>query len=219
MEIKTFQGLGVLSGVVSKGEAGYQIAMANQTYPLMLRRSNVEKHLKLGKQNKILVYPKVTHFPERDAVASLKFQLIGCKTENSTSPIFEQLKLGEFILKGIWQFIPACRQPVISIYRNYDSFKEISFRDELSKLKQSKAQHVPTLWFDSPVKPYRFNMKSKEQPDKYFVEIKAKFNLKKNLFIFDSLLDVPTTENYNPFIFNKAKKAEILKMQKESVAA
>lgn len=216
---KTFQGLGVLSGVVSKEENKYQISIFNQVYPLILRRANVDKHIKLNEQNTILVYPKVTHFPQREIVASIKFQLIGCKTEKSESPIFSQLKPGDFILKGIWQFIPACRQPVVSIYRNYDNFKNIKFKDELSRLKQSKAQHVPTMWFDSPVKPYRHNMRSKEQPDKYFVEVKTKFNLKKNLFMFDSLLGVPTTENYNPYIINKAKKAEILKMQKKSIAA
>jgi hypothetical protein len=71
-----------------------------------------------------------------------------------------------------------------------------------------KGQHIPLLWKDAPVPPFRFNPKlqKEEQSKRYFVSIKARFLTDRDVFGFDSLLALPT-ENV-PLFFKAGKKAK-----------
>ena len=60
---------------------------------------------------RLIVYPKVMHFPKRDQPHRLWFQLIGFEIGNYENTISHDLKDNEFKICGLWQFIPVCRFP------------------------------------------------------------------------------------------------------------
>ena len=76
-----------------------------------------------------------------------------------------------------------------------------------------KGSHIPVIWKDAPVKPFRFNPKiEKEQQGKaMFMSIKAKFLPSRQLFGFDSLLSLPIEEA--PKFFKASKKMKALALQ------
>ncbi len=63
-----------------------------------------------------------------------------------------------------------------------------------------KPAHLPVLWKQAPVKPFKYNPKAEEQEKPAFVKIKAKFLPNKDAFGFDSLLEAPTTDR-DPQVF------------------
>ncbi len=99
----------------------------------------------------------------------------------------------EFIIKGIWQYIPDSeyKLPVISVYRNQT---QLVFFNKLKKEKQitfCQPNHVPVVW-DAPVEPFKASEqgdKGEEMP-KYFVQVKAK--LKDGLYVVEEMLQEPT---------------------------
>ncbi|MDJ0650011.1 MAG: hypothetical protein QNJ60_15060, partial [Xenococcaceae cyanobacterium MO_188.B19] len=105
--------------------------------------------------------------------------------ENSIS---NDLKDNEFKICGLWQFIPVCRQPCISIFLNFkqerlDFLKKSD--DPTTQAKFMKATHIPVLWKDSPVRPFRYNPRGgKEQGHSMFVQIKAVFLPERDVFAF-----------------------------------
>ena len=69
-------------------------------------------------QQKLIVYPRITHFPGGKQPYRLEFQLAGF-VGNSVSgggieSVLEDL---EFKICGLWQFIPVCRVPCISVFK------------------------------------------------------------------------------------------------------
>ncbi len=117
------------------------------------------------------VFPVWTHFPERDKEPRFRFDIAGW----GIKPL--HIEIEQFHLRGIWQFIPVCRRPVISVYRN-DSFGE---EDKL------KANHCNVLWKDSPIKPFRYNPKAETQGDKYFVDVTANWDSNRNCLYINKL--------------------------------
>ncbi|MBD2045502.1 hypothetical protein H6F78_07815 [Coleofasciculus sp. FACHB-64] len=81
-----------------------------------------------------------------------------------------------------------------------------------------KASHIPVLWRDAPVPPFRFNPKlEKEERGKAsFVQIKARFNSERNTFEFVSLLAIPSSKPPN---YLKAGKKDKLEVAKTRLAA
>jgi hypothetical protein len=80
----------------------------------------------------------------------LSFKAVWMGTEQA-----EKGEPGIFVLRGVWQFIPQCRRPVFTIYRN-----------ELKDYENRPSnQHLPLIWADQP--PYRFRKDSEEKPKFY----------------------------------------------------
>ena len=106
----------------------------------------------------------------------------------------------EFIIKGIWQYIPDSeyKLPVISVYRNQT---QLVFFNKLKKEKQiafCQPNHIPVVW-DAPVEPFKASEEvdnTKEMP-KYFVQVRAK--LKDGLYVVEEMLHEPTLD-IPPFI-------------------
>lgn len=90
-----------------------------------------------------------------------------------------------------------------------------------SKVNFMKASHIPLIWRDSTVKPFRFNPKlEKEQQGKArFVTIKARFIPGRDVFGFDSMLAVPQDEPPKHLKAGKKDKAEVLKSKLASKRA
>ena len=196
-----FQAIGVISGEVdfktreiSLEGNNYQLYYAPKhkgVFDLMQKQAVVLGSCKF----RLLVYPKVTHFPKREQEFKMSFQVISFyrslgsdeDDERGSGRIrrgaFDQFKDFEFRLNGLWQFIPVCKTPVITIQRNFteDRLKHIKESDSLRRVRFLKASHVPLRWADAP-KPFRFNPKSETSDRAKFVEVKANLNPSRNMF-------------------------------------
>jgi hypothetical protein len=126
-------------------------------------------------------------------------------------------------LAGLWQFIPVCRAPCISIFRNFtrDRLEYIKQSEPERRVKFMKASHVPLFWKDAPVPPFRFNPKlDKEQQGKpIFVVLKAKFLPARNMFGFEALLAPPVEKPPKFFKARKDDKAAVMAQKKKEKGA
>ncbi|MDJ0675285.1 MAG: hypothetical protein QNJ36_07910 [Calothrix sp. MO_167.B42] len=214
-----FQAIGIIRGDISiDDESKVFIQMDHNSYALLFtpHRKQAYKALMLdvknhgGKDKRLIVYPKFIHFPGRDREHIVSFQLVGF--DNGASPensAAAELKDFEFKLAGLWQFIPVCRTPCISVLRNYTEQRSehIKQLEPDKKARFLKASHLPLLWKDAMAPPFRFNPKlSKEEQGKpMFISVKAKFLPRRNVFGFDSLIELPTQD---PPRFLKLKRQQ-----------
>ncbi len=166
-------------------------------------------------KQKLIVYPKITHYPGREQQHKIAFQLVAFEKENVENSISKELNEFEFKLSGLWQFIPVCRTPCITVMRNFsdERLEYIKQAELASKVNFMKASHIPLIWRDAPVNPFRFNPKTpkEEQGKAMFVSIKARFIPGKEMFGFDSLLALPQHEPPRHLKAGKKDKAEVLK--------
>ena len=163
-------------------------------------------------------YPKVMHFPNRDQSHALTFQLVGFDAGTGQSGASTELDDFEFKLAGLWQFIPVCRTPCISVHKNFNQqrLKYIKQADPAQRVKFLKASHLPLLWKDAPLKPFRFNPKGgKDQGHPAFVQIKAKFLPEKDVFVFQEQLDSPKEKAPRFLKTAKKDKAEMQRLAKD----
>lgn len=181
---------------------------------------NLKRVLTRDPQRKFLlaVYPQVIHPMQRDESHIIGFQLVGyCPSVEERTGLASQLSDFEFKINGDWQFIPTCRVPVLSVKRNftddaYKSFKEQKEKgNEIAIKRMTKVNHVPFIWRDSTVGPFRFNPRTKEQKDTYFVQAIARFLPDKNKFGCTRLIDEPTTNRPKSLNKPKAKKKQVAK--------
>lgn len=201
-----FQGLGVLYGKILKryedNDNYYNVILQEQTYDLIIINSRIKDFIRADynpdKDRYLIVYPYLTHFPNKNTTPKLAFTIVAA---NDTPHL--DLKVNEFKLFGLWQFIGVSKCPVISIHRNRkkDGSDRVAllkqrFDNEKLHKKITRANHVPLLWRDAPVKPFRFNPKldKDKQGDRYFVQIKARFIVDKEVWGFKELLAEPTLD-------------------------
>ncbi len=219
-----FSAVGIIRGEVTIDEVENQhtIKFGGKTYPLFYARKNYTAFTGLKKEieasgnanQRLIVYPKFTHFPKRDQPLRVGFQLVGFD-KGGGEGVTQELNDNEFKICGLWQFIPVCRQPCISIFRNFsrERLDYIKQAETRSKVNFMKASHLPILWRDGPVKPFRFNpkLKKEEQAKVYFVEIKAKFLPQRDCFGFSEMLGEPLEKLPRFLKASKADKAEVMK--------
>ena len=222
-----FQAVGVVQGKVTECDEKLSLELGGKNYPLFYANTKFwaykgfKKQIALtGKDDyPLMVYPKITHFPQKHQPHNIYFQLVAFEAGNhpeKQETIFTELNEGEFKIFGLWQFIPPSRLPCISVFRNYSpKLLEYIKQGELAKKVQiTKATHVPIIWKDSPVQPFRFNpkLKKEEQKPLYFVSIKAKFLPEKNLFLFIEQLAEPTQDVPR---FLKTRKEDKMELNKQ----
>lgn len=217
-----FQGIGILQGDVNFDEEGKAtITVDGITFPLKYCRNRKRSFLALqrevkatGARQDVVVYPHVIHFPQRDKDSLIYFEIVGFRTAKiniNDNEVTADLVPGEFVISGVWQFIPASRVPCISVFKNF-SKERLQYlnqlEDELQKKKFMKAAHLPLYWRDSSVKPFRYNPKAEkdQQETKYFIRIKATFLPEKSAFGFKELITEPIVNPPNHFKPLKAQK-------------
>ncbi|MCT7996537.1 hypothetical protein [Laspinema olomoucense] len=229
-----FQAVGILPGEVSfeEGSIMAKVTVGGKEYRLLFkpRLMSAMVALKLEiKQSgsttqRLIVYPKVMHFPKQDQPHQLAFQLVGFEKDPASSAISTELEDFEFKLSGLWQFIPVCRVPVISVFRNFDEaiHQNLKKLDETVAAKKKvnfmKAAHVPLIWKDAPFKPFRFNPKleKEEQGRPLFLQLKAKFIPAKDGFEFVALLAPPLEKAPKFFKASNDDKATVQKQKKKN---
>ncbi|WP_053221575.1 hypothetical protein [Limnoraphis robusta] len=230
LEQVEFQGIGILKAEVHLTEDRSIIKLGDQEYRLFYipgRRQKAYNALKKEIETtgnlvqRLIVYPKLFHFPRKEQPHGIGFQLVGFVSDKNTkSGVEEELKDGEFRLCGLWQFIPVCRVPCISIFRNFNDERLawIKEADPTRKVKFMKASHIPLLWKDAPVRPFRFNPKleKEEQGKPHFVQVKAKFLPDRDLFGFVEELAPPIEKSPRFLKASKKDKAIAKLAQTES---
>ncbi|MFB6275792.1 MAG: hypothetical protein ABEI32_06550, partial [Halothece sp.] len=124
-----FQAVGVIEGEVSFDEQGQaKVTVSGQTYPLLYIPKQKYKLLALQKRiretgnpvKRLIVYPRAIHFPDKNQPQQIQFQLLKFEetTEEPRFGISQNLANMEFQIGGLWQFIPVCRVPCISVFKN-----------------------------------------------------------------------------------------------------
>jgi len=224
-----FQAVGIIQGdVTSDGDKTF-VTIGEKSYGLYYASTHKMAYEALKKeigntgitQQKLIVYPRITHYPGGKQPYRLQFQLAGFLSQEASGEglqsVLEEL---EFKICGLWQFIPVCRVPCISVFKNFNKerLEFIKSAPLEKKVNFMKASHIPVVWRDAPVSPFRFNPKleSETQGKASFVQIKARFNSASDNFEFVELLGIPTDEPPN---YLKAGKKDKLAVAKTKLAA
>jgi len=223
-----FQAVGIIEGEVSFDEQGQaKVTVSGKTYPLLYIPKQKYKLLALQKRiretgnpvKRLIVYPRAIHFPDKNKPQQIQFQLLKFEEEAGSKLVISQnLANMEFQIAGLWQFIPVCRVPCISVFKNAtpERLEWIKQANIQSRVKFMKPAHLPVLWKQAPVKPFKYNPRAENQEKPAFVKIKAKFLPNKDAFGFDSLLEAPMTENIPKYLkASKTDKQQALQKQIE----
>ncbi len=206
-----FKAIGVIEGEVSFGEKNF-IKVGDKEYQLFYSpkykkawRALQIQVKRFGAHQKLVVHPRPLHLPDRNKQPTMRFQLVGF----GTGELMTELAVNEFKLSGWWQFIPCNKFPILTVARNFDS-EQYEFFKSLDSDRQKryfKATHIPLVWRDASVQPFRFNprLEKDEQQPRFFVQLKARFLPEKGVFGFESLVAPPSPEHPK---YIKVKKPE-----------
>jgi hypothetical protein len=227
-----FQAVGVIAGDVNFNDEGKAtVAIGEKVFPLFYAPPHKRAYEALKREIKktgvvrqrLLVYPRITHFPKREEPHSVGFQLVGFfreGVEQDPNGITSDLSDMEFKLAGLWQFIPVCQTPCVSVFKNFtEERKEFVKAAEVDvKVRFMKGTHVPVIWRDASVRPFRFNPKldKEHQGQAVFVQVKAVFVPDKDVF---QVLELVSTPAANPPRFLKAGKKDKLQVASNKLRA
>ncbi len=190
-----FQALGtVIATPYFQDERSYLKINGDEYKLLPVGGRNYPTYIKLKKELEkngsslmfLRVYPKA-NFDYKTQQTRIAFSLVNfsrdCEKINEQPP--------GFMLRGIWQYIPQSKTPVITIYRNHEQKKYFKTLGKPQQLAFAQLRHLPVVW-DAPVEPFKFNPEAEKdaQMPRYFVEVRA--ILKDGLFIVEEMLSEPT---------------------------
>jgi hypothetical protein len=124
-----FQAVGIIQGEVTSdgdktfvtiGEKSYGLYYAS-THKMAIDALKKEILSSGITQQKLIVYPRITHYPGGKQPYRLAFQLAGFLGKEATVDGLQSiLEEHEFKISGLWQFIPVCRVPCISVFKNFN---------------------------------------------------------------------------------------------------
>lgn len=114
-----FQAIGVIVAEVNFTDDGKNtVTIGRSQYPLFYipQKRKVFEALHKEIENtgnhiqRLVVYPKVIHFPRKDQPHQIAFQLVGFDRgrEEEKQTVSAELSDLEFKFSGLWQFIPVC---------------------------------------------------------------------------------------------------------------
>jgi hypothetical protein len=182
-----FQAIGTVYGTPERDETGkFFVRLEEQRYGLFIRSHRYIGWLKQIEQNAekplyLRVYPKCLIIPNQMPI--VQFELLFWASENRWVE-----ELGHFTFRGVWQFVPQLKTPVISVYRN---------RNAIDPSEKFKAAHLPVLMRrEDGVNPFRFNPKiPKDQlPKRWFIQASFKFIPNRNCWGWVGDLAAPTEQ-------------------------
>jgi hypothetical protein len=182
-----FQAIGTIYGTPARDETGkFFVRLDGQSYGLFIPRHRYIPWLKQIEQNQdqnlyLRVYPKCLIIPQQPP--QIYFELVFWAEENR----WEEMA-GHFTFRGVWQFVPQSKTPVISVYRN---------RNAIDPSEKFKAAHLPVLMRrDDGVNPFRFNPKIpfEQLPKRWFIQASFKFIPNRNCWGWVEDLAAPTEQ-------------------------
>ncbi len=202
-EIPIFQALGKMILSPYLKENNLKVEINGQEYALLygddftfVAHKNLRRQLVKSGSRKMLLklYPNV-QFSNKSEKPKLSFILGGFENKYYTNRQYPE----KFKLRGIWQYVPFCQTPVISIYRNLEQLWQFQKLNEKEQLKLAKPHHIPVVWDDAPVEPFKYvaEVPKEEQMPRYFVEVRA--IIKDGVYVVQEMLKEPTL-NIPPYI-------------------
>ena len=190
-----FQAIGAIIATPFIQDELLKVTIDEHSYDLLWGRLRRKVHnlLKAELENNgsrpmlLKLYPHAQYRPSLEQPKPY-FSLVAFNSECDATDESDR----DFILRGIWQFIPKSSSPVISIYRNREvlgTIKKLSTPQQLSLLKPN---HLPVVWDDAPVEPFKFEaQKDKNSKMKrYFVQVRASF--RDGVYVVEEVLEKPT---------------------------
>ena len=190
-----FQALGAVMARPYLDEELLKVAINGSEYDLfyapgyrrkayILLRDELEKND--SREMFLRLYPQVK-YDYKSQQPLLSFSLVNFSQEGEE---INNEPLG-FVLRGIWQYIPHCKSPVISIYRNEAQRGAFNKLNKLQQLSFAQPRHLPVVW-SAPVEPFKFLAiaTKDEQMPRYFVQVRAIF--KDGLYVVEEMLQEPT---------------------------
>ena len=201
-----FQAIGIISGELILNKKPYILKVLDKNYQVFFKNPTkalpaIAKEIKnSGNILRLLVYPNITYYPSKEE-PHIQFQIVAwSSTSDEPNGLFGELKDLEFILSGLWQFIPGCKTPCLTVFKNYMESREenLNKSDVFKRKNILKAIHVPLLWNDSLGSP---NNSPNSTPEDFtkppYISMKARFLPSRNLWEFDSLIKMPVQQHLN----------------------
>lgn len=223
-----FQAIGIIVATVNFDDNNRCfVIIGEKQYPLFYTFNHKNAYGALKKeiettgtqQQRLIVYPKVVHFPSKEQPYQLGFQIVGFDIPTRNSRIAKELDDFQFKLSGLWQFIPVCPTPCVSVFKNFSSERLAYIKQATpqQKVQFLKPSHVPVVWKNAPIKPFRFNPKleKQEQGNASFVEIITQFLPEKDIFAFTELRSQPSQTAPHFLKAGKKDKAQALQARKK----
>lgn len=182
-----FQGIGYLGGYVYYSQETFWIKQQDQIFELLINNPIIKVHLhkmlELKRSLNDYIYLYLRVYPQciwSDNLPNIQFHLLKWQEEPFVNSNGEQETISFFTLRGIWQFIPNYKFPVLSIYQNKNSHKQ----------EKIKPIHLPIKMKREDCKPFS----NRTHNDKYFISGKFKFLPKLNAFGWREDIDEPTSD-------------------------
>lgn len=214
-----FQAVGLIKGIPQLKDNKLCIQLGDRTYDLTKTShywhkdyGRLKQELETNGSSSMLlrVYPNIAHRSDNsENPYQHSFSLVRVYTKESKNIDREE----KFVFRGIWQYVPYCSVPVISIYRNFETLKLYKRLPPVAKRFFTRPQAFPVIW-DAPVEPFRYNPKltKSEQMPRYFVEIEAVFE--KDRYTVVEMLNEPTT-SIPKYIKPLKKKSQLSKFSSD----
>lgn len=149
-------------------------------------KQEIEQH---GSTEMLLrVYPQIIHDSKNQEIRYW-FTLVRAYFDESQCSDNRE----DFIFRGIWNIVPYCPLPVISVHRNINTlgfYQKLSFK---AKKAFIRPQDFSVVW-SAPVEPFLYdpNLEKSEQMPRYFVEVRAIFD--NGQYKVVEMLNEPTLE-------------------------
>lgn len=194
-----FQAIGLIRCVAQIEEERLTIVIDNQPYELRKGGRRLNKQFNLLKQDLeqngsrelwLRVYPKVVYDSNSQTIRYW-FALVKAYLDDERSR-YPNL-VDDFVFRGVWQRVPHCQSPVISIYRNLNNLNFYRRLSPTARKAFAQPHSFPVDW-SAPVEPFRYHPKLDEerQMPRYFVQVRAVFKAER--FEVVEILDEPTLE-------------------------
>ena len=156
----------LLMGVLLEEDGRYLIEIEGKKFSLFcFKKARERAEKRVGQEVWVRCYPKFAN-------DQLSLSAKAINLDNLNSYI-----ANEFVLRGVWQYIPKSSQPVFTIYRN-----------DLQRGDKVFNQHLPLIWHDE--EPFRFQEGTTGSKPKFY-QIKARVLPSQGCFEFASQIAEP----------------------------
>ena len=194
---RIFQAVGLIKCTPYLENEKIKLTINNHSYDLRKLNGRLSKQFSQlareleengSRQMLLRVYPHIIHSADNSEIRHL-FSLVRAYLDESKYPDAEE----SFVFRGIWQYVPYCSTPVISIHRNIDNLNFYQRLPFAAKKFFIRPQGIPVVW-NAPVDPFvyhRSRSKSEQMP-RYFVEVRATF--KDGQYTVVEMLNEPTLD-------------------------
>ena len=196
-----FRAIGLIRGKVTTTSKKLKIEIDGRRFELKPAALSHKKKLfqelrtdilATGARDKtLLVYPQIHEVANQPHTQKIIFKLVDTKKLHYWS----ELEPGEFILSGIWEYIPNTEQTSITIRRNSTPglVKCLKKLHKTVKKTITKPIYLPCEWSEPTVKPFQYREDvPKKELKRYFVQTHARFIPESSTFEVIKPLAKPT---------------------------